>query len=92
MLRLISFSCSFVLVYLLAVMPAFADDTDQWTGVWDTIWTDGGGRITLRQEGDSVSGEFPLYKSRLEGKVYGDRLEGRRIEGERHRAGGRVAG
>lgn len=86
MLRLISFSCSFVLVYLLAVMPAFADDTDQWTGVWDTIWTDGGGRITLRQEGDSVSGEFPLYKSRLEGKVYGDRLEGRRIEGERSSA------
>ena len=74
---------SFVVACLLAVMPAYARDVGEWTGVWDTIWTDGGGRITLQQDGDSVTGEFPLYKSRLEGKVRGDRLEGRRIEGER---------
>jgi hypothetical protein len=74
---------SFVVACLLAVMPAYARDVGEWTGVWDTIWTDGGGRITLQQDGDSVTGEFPLYKSRVEGKVRGDRLEGRRIEGER---------
>jgi small-conductance mechanosensitive channel len=74
---------SFVVACLFAVMPAYARDVGEWTGVWDTIWTDGGGRITLQQDGDSVTGEFPLYKSRVEGKVRGDRLEGRRIEGER---------
>lgn len=74
---------SLVVACLIAVLPAHARDAGDWTGAWDTIWTDGGGRITLQQDGDTVTGDFPLYKSRLEGKVLGDRLEGRRIEGER---------
>ncbi len=74
-----------LLLHLLGATPALAGDGGVWTGVWDTNWTDGGGRITLKQSGDTVTGDFPLYKSRIEGKVHGDRLEGRRIEA---RAGG----
>ena len=69
-----------LLLNLLGATPALAGDGGAWSGVWDTNWTDGGGRMTLKQVGDTVTGDFPLYKSRIEGKVHGDRLEGRRIE------------
>ncbi|MEY3162028.1 MAG: hypothetical protein RIT25_2019 [Planctomycetota bacterium] len=79
MRRLILFSL--VLTCLLAVIPVFVGKTADWTGEWDTSWGGGGGRIILQQEGDSVTGEFPLLNSRIEGKVLRDRVEGRRIEG-----------
>lgn len=72
----------FVLACLLAVIPFLVGKTTQWTGEWDTNWAGGGGRITLQQDGDSVTGEFPLLNSRIEGKALRDRVEGRRLEGE----------
>jgi len=81
MRRLIAIS--FALACLLAVISVFVRRTVDWAGDWDTNWSGGGGRITLQQDGDSVTGEFPLLHSRIEGKVLGDRVEGRRIEGER---------
>ena len=81
MRRLIA--CSLVIACLLAVISVLVGNTTNWAGEWETSWTDGGGRITLQQDGDSVTGEFPLLNSRIEGKILHDRVEGRRIEGER---------
>ncbi|MGX1097242.1 mechanosensitive ion channel family protein [Amorphus sp. MBR-141] len=54
---------------------AEAQDGD-WAGIWDTRWLDGGARLTLRQDGDRVTGQYPLYGGTLEGTVDGRRLVG----------------
>lgn len=81
MRRLIA--CSFLIACLLAVIPVLVGNTTDWAGEWDTVWAGGGGRVTLQQHGDSVMGECLLLNSRIEGKILHDRVEGRRIEGER---------
>lgn len=71
-----------VLLALLAWVPA-AFANGPWTGTWDTRWRGGGAALDLRQEGDRVTGEYPLYGGRVEGTVRGREFEGRWVEGDR---------
>ncbi len=71
------------LLFLLALLAwagtAHADGP--WTGTWDTRWRDGGGRLMLEQNGDQVTGQYPLYGGRVTGTVHGSELVGRWVEG-----------
>ena len=55
-----------------------------WTGSWDTRWHDSGARMDLVQQGDHVSGAYPVYGGRIEGTAHGRTLDGQWIEGPRH--------
>jgi small-conductance mechanosensitive channel len=72
------------LALLLAILllPAAARAAD-WTGSWDTRWRGGGAVLDLRQEGDRVTGAYPLYGGRVEAEVRGRELHGRWTEGDR---------
>ena len=64
---------------------------DDWTGSWEIHrgnveeLHDGGLILNLQQKGDTVTGEYPLIKGRIEAKVVmddgGERLKGRWFEG-----------
>lgn len=64
------------------VIPCLAAD-GPWTGSWDTRWRGGGARMELTQDGDRVTGVYPLYGGRIEAEAKGRRLVGRWIEGNR---------
>ena len=71
------------LASLLVAAHAYADDATPWTGEWDLTWSAGGAHARLVQTGDSVTGEILLVRSKIEGKVAGDRFTGTRLEGQR---------
>jgi MscS family membrane protein len=52
-----------------------------WSGVWETNWRDGSGRLILEQKGNLVTGRDQIGGGRLEATVRGARLEGRWIPG-----------
>lgn len=54
-----------------------------WSGHWATAWRDGGARLLLDQQGDRVTGAYPLYGGRVEATARGTRLEGQWFEGGR---------
>lgn len=62
-----------LLILLLAPTARAADD---WSGEWDTRWKGGGATLTLRQSGDKITGQYPLYKGRVEGTLAGRKLTG----------------
>jgi len=51
-----------------------------WSGDWDARWRDGGARLILTQDGNKVSGNYPLYDGKIEGTVIGRELKGRWIQ------------
>ena len=66
----------------LLTMAVSAQAEGPWSGVWETVWRGGGGgRLFLEQQGDRVTGTYPLYGGRVEGVATGDRLEGKWFEG-----------
>ena len=71
-----------LLLATLWVIPCLAADAP-WTGSWDTRWRGGGARMDLTQDGDRVTGFYPLYGGRIEAEAKGRRLVGRWIEGNR---------
>jgi MscS family membrane protein len=77
--RILHFLSLFALC-LCIPFPAFADGP--WSGYWVTTWRDGGARMLLDQQGDRVTGTYPLYGGRVEGIVRDRRLEGRWSEGD----------
>jgi MscS family membrane protein len=71
-----------ILALLLATTgTAFADGP--WSGYWITTWRDGGAHLLLDQQGERVSGTYPLYGGRVEATAKGSRLEGRWFEGDK---------
>lgn len=74
-----------LLVYALVLIGAMGASAaaPSWTGTWDTRWRDGGARMELVQRGDTVSGAYPAYGGRIEGKVTGRELRGHWTEGPR---------
>lgn len=58
-----------------------ADQVD-WTGTWDTRWRDGSAILTLKQEGDRVTGEYAAFGGRVEARAEGNSLIGRWIEAD----------
>src|SRR4051812_36874213 len=66
---------------LASAGQAYAETS--WGGSWDTRWRDGGARLDLVQEGERVTGRYPLYDGRIEATARGRRLDGRWIEGAR---------
>ncbi|MEI6161630.1 MAG: hypothetical protein WCP77_17485, partial [Roseococcus sp.] len=70
------------ILLLLAVLTGMAQ-AQTWTGGWDTRWRGGGAVLDLEQEGNRVTGTYPLYGGRIEAEVRGRELHGRWIEGDR---------
>jgi MscS family membrane protein len=73
-----------LLLSLLAVLLAAggaARADGPWSGYWATTWHDGGARLQLDQQGDKVTGTYPLYGGRIEGTAKGPQLEGTWSEG-----------
>ncbi len=69
-----------LLLCSIASTHAFAQG--EWTGRWQTHWSDGGGQITLEQQGEKVTGNYPLYGVRLEASANGQSLNGTWSEGD----------
>lgn len=73
-----------LLLWMLCIAGAARADGD-WAGRWNTHWRGSGGHLLLEQQGDTVTGRYPLYHGTLGGKVTanGSRLEGRWTVGSR---------
>jgi len=56
---------------------------DDWSGKWDSRWRGGGATLEMKQNGDRVTGSYPLYNGRIEAKVKGRSLEGEWIESQK---------
>lgn len=72
-----------IAIVLLSFFPAIAGHAQtsaDWSGVWETLWRDGGARMILQQEGTRVAGTYPLYGGRIEAEASGRELRGRWIE------------
>src|SRR4051812_35197653 len=69
------------LLALLCATTAHAQN--DWTGEWDTRWKGGGATLILRQTGDKVTGQSPLYRGRVEGTLSGRKLTGEWIEDQK---------
>lgn len=69
-----------LLAALLSLAPAWAQESVDWTGEWETLWRGGGARVILQQEGTEVTGTYPLYNGRIEAVAIGRELRGRWIE------------
>lgn len=72
-----------LLVASLLALARIAAAQNEWTGAWQTNWRDGGARMVLKQQGNTVTGTYPLFGGRIEGKVMGAELEGTWFEGDR---------
>lgn len=64
---------------VLAAAPSSQAEVD-WTGAWDTLWRDNGAVLYMQQDGDTVTGVYPLYDGRIEGRVRGRVLTGTYVE------------
>lgn len=79
---ILSFRFAAILCVALSVIcsPVYAQETADWSGVWDTKWRDGGAQLKLEQDGAEVRGEYPLYGGRIEARASGNQLIGKWIE------------
>src|SRR6516164_319945 len=61
---------AFLLMLLLAsasalgALPSALGANLNWTGKWETRWRGGGAEVILTQEGNKVTGSYPLYGGR----------------------------
>ncbi len=63
------------LLLLLLAAPVLGDEV-HWTGVWDSRWQDGGAALYLEQEGEVVTGTYPVLEGELRGVARGRLLIG----------------
>ena len=64
-------------VVLLALFSSTAvSGAQDWTGVWDTQWRDGGAVMHLQQDGDRVIGTYPGFEGLIQAQVDGNQLSG----------------
>lgn len=59
----------------LTLAPALAQSVD-WSGGWESRWRQGGAALFLEQDGEVVSGAFPVLEGSLTGVVRGRLLVG----------------
>lgn len=59
----------------LAASGVAAQETD-WTGRWDTRWSDGGATLYLQQDGVHVVGTYPVLEGEITAEVRGRLLTG----------------
>jgi small-conductance mechanosensitive channel len=71
-----------LLLSLLTTVAARAAEPS-WTGQWDTRWRDGGARMELKQDGDTLTGAYPAYGGQITGTVQGREMHGQWTEGRR---------
>lgn len=74
-----------VLFLVLCATASMAQDsgTADWSGQWETRWRDGGARLLLDQNGDTVTGLYPLFDGRIEARATGRELRGRWMQEDR---------
>ena len=76
-------------VVVVMMLCAAAQAADNWTGKWDSRWRGGGGTLEMTQNGDRVTGAYPLYNGRIEAKVVGRQLIGEWVESQKTERRGR---
>lgn len=69
-------ACLIGLMVLLFTACASARNANDWSGQWDTFWRDGEARMTLRHEGDRVTGTYMPGNGQIEGSADGHLLRG----------------
>ena len=69
-----------LLLLLLLCAAGVARAEGDWSGTWETHWRGSGGHMVIEQEGATVTGRYPLYHGRLEGKARLD-ARGSLVEG-----------
>jgi hypothetical protein len=67
----------------LLFLCAVARGADDWSGKWDSRWRGGGATLEMTQNGDRVTGEYPLYNGKIQAKVVGRRLVGEWVESQK---------
>lgn len=80
-LSLLHRSLVILAILISACLPAAAEGP--WSGFWTTSWRDDGGHLRLDQQGERVTGSYPLYAGRIEATAHGRHLEGQWFEGNR---------
>lgn len=65
-----------LLAAMLLMLSFSAAAEGPWSGEWITTWRDDGDHLILRQEGDRVTGTYPLYGGRIEAVAEGRTLQG----------------
>src|SRR5436305_7749064 len=75
--------CFCASVVALLLIGSFAWAGDDWSGKWDSRWRGGGATLEMTQNGDRVTGTYPLYNGKIEAKVDGRRLVGEWVESQK---------
>ncbi|MBX9751346.1 MAG: mechanosensitive ion channel family protein [Roseococcus sp.] len=66
---------------LLLLLPLAALANGPWTGEWITSWRDDGDHLILQQDGNRVTGSYPLYGGHIEAVAEGRALRGTWTQG-----------
>jgi len=69
-----------LLLSFLMIGSAFAEGS--WQGTWKVAWPDGGGFLTLSQQGAIVSGGYRSGRGSLQGQADGQQLKGQLIHSD----------
>ncbi len=75
----------FITLCLMLALPTAATaqhGVADWSGNWDSRWRDGGARLQLQQDGNEVTGVYPLHDGRIEGRARDRTLRGRWTQGD----------
>ncbi len=51
-------------------------DPGEWSGTWESKWRNGAAVLYLHQEGESLTGQYPLLEGKIEGTVEGRQARG----------------
>jgi len=77
------FFAPLVLLISAGLIPSAHAQPADWAGPWETRWQGGGTTIEFTQNGNTVTGAYPLYDGRIEATADGLTLTGRWIQPER---------
>ncbi len=61
---------------LLGGMGETGAEPVDWSGTWETKWRNGAAVLYLNQEGDQLTGTYPLLDGKMEGMIDGRRAHG----------------
>lgn len=60
----------------LITSPVYAQGIIDWSGEWDSRWRGGGARLILEQDGNRVTGTYPLYNGTIVAEADSRELKG----------------
>lgn len=74
---ILTFFLGLIAFSTLTASPIYAQEVADWSGEWDSRWRGGGARLILKQDGNHVTGTYPLYNGSIVAEADGRELKGR---------------